>query len=296
MQLFIESTGFGVVLASILAIGGVGFTLQWGVANFLNLAYVDFMVLAAFLDYTFANRLHLGFWLSAVISILLVASGSVVMNKLLIQPLVRRGIRFFNLLIVAFGVGTVIQYGIQAIWGPAFFQITVPGNRSLHFIDMRLTVAQLVVIGIAIASMLLLHLLLVKTDLGRAMRAVSANPVLAQCSGIRVAFIFDMAWFLSGILCGIAGLVLAINASSFDSSSGANYLAELLAVVVVGGIGSPYGAMAAAVIIGLISEWATIVNSYFDIVVALAALIVVLFFRPYGLFRSLTSAEGGGTA
>lgn len=296
MQLFIESTGFGIVLASILAIGGVGFTLQWGVANFLNLAYVDFMVLAAFLDYTFANQLHLGFWISAIVSVLIIACASVVMNKLLVQPLVRRGIRFFNLLIVAFGVGTVIQYGIQAIWGPTFFQIAVPGDRSLSFFDMRMTVAQLFVIGIAIVSMFLLHMLLVKTDLGRAMRAVSINPVLAQCSGIRSEFILDMAWFLSGIMCGIAGLVLAINASSFDASSGTNYLAEILAVVVVGGIGSPYGAMAAAVIIGLISEWATMVNSYFSIVVALIALIVVLFVRPYGLFRSLTSVEGGGTA
>lgn len=296
MHLFVESTGFGFVLASILAIASVGFTLQWGVANFLNLAYVDFMVLAAFLDYTFTQQVHLGFWASAVIAVLIVAGGMVVMNEWLVQPLVRRGIRFFYLLIVAFGVAAILQYSMQAIWGPTFFSISVPGKEPVSFIGMRLTVSELVIIGVAILAMLLFHLLLTRTDLGRAMRAVSVNPVLAQCSGIRTKYVLNMAWFLSGILCGIGGLVLAFNTASFDAGTGTSYLAELLAVVVVGGIGSPYGAMAGAVIIGLLSQWATIVNSYFNIVVALVVLVLMLLIRPDGLFRSLTSASGGGTA
>ena len=297
MSLFIASTGFGIVVASILMIASVGFTLQWGVSNVLNLAYVDLMILAAYLDYSFHQQLHLTSSLSIVLSVLVVALTSVAFNQFLLQPFVKRGIRFFYLLIIAFSTGTIIQYGIQAIWGPTFFNISIGGNQAYSLGGLKLTASQLIIIGIAVGSMLGIHLLLTRTDFGRSMRAVAINPVLAQCSGIRRGLVLNASWFLTGTMCGLSGLVLAFNTVSFNVNTGAVFLSELLAAVVLGGIGSPYGAMVGSIIVGIVAEWAALlINPFFNVVVALVALIIALLFRPEGLVRSLTSSTGGGTA
>ncbi|HVB05923.1 MAG TPA: branched-chain amino acid ABC transporter permease [Acidimicrobiales bacterium] len=297
MTLFIASTGFGIVVASILMIASVGFTLQWGVSNVLNLAYVDFMILTPYLDYSLNQQLHLDKWLSIVLSVAGVALASVAFNQYLLQPFVKRGIRFFYLLIIAFAAGTILEYVILAIWGPTFFNISVGGNNTYSLAGLKLSEAQLIIIAIAVASMIGIHLLLTRTDFGRSMRAVAINPMLAQCSGIRTSAVLNATWFLTGTMCGIAGLVLAFNTATFDVNTGAAFLAELLAAVVLGGIGSPYGAMVGAIIIGVVAEWAALlIDPFFNVVVALVALVVTLLFRPEGLVRSLTSSTGGGTA
>lgn len=293
MQLFLESTGFGLVVASILAIASVGFTLQWGVGKFINLAYVDFMVLAAYLDHTFNQTLGLEFWIAVVLSILIVAVLMMGMNQFLVQPLGRRGVRFFDLLVAGFGVGLVVEYGIQAIWGTAFFNITVAGTTPLKLGGLKLTPSQLVIIGIAVIVMLALHLLLSRTDLGRAIRAVSVNPTLAQSCGVRTGYVLNVSWFMSGIMCGIAGLVLAFNTAVFNSGTAIVYFPYILAAAMVGGIGSAYGAMAAAALLGLISEWAALATPYFGVMVALIAAGLVALLRPEGLFRSPMAGLGG---
>jgi len=293
MELFLESTGFGLVVASILAIASVGFTLQWGVGKFINLAYVGFMGLAAYLDHTFSQTLGLEFWIGAALSILAVAVLMVVMNHFLVQSLVRRGVRFFDLLVVGFGIGLIVQYSIQAIWGTAFFSISVAGTTPLNLGGLKLTPSQIVVIGIAVAVMLLLHLLLSRTDLGRAIRAVSVNPTLAQSCGVRVSYVLNVSWFISGIMCGIAGLVLAFNTAVFNSGTAIVYFPYILAAAMVGGIGSAYGAMAAAALLGLLSEWVALASPYFGVMVALIAAGLVALWRPQGLFRSPMAGLGG---
>lgn len=293
MSAFLEGTGFGLVLASILSLAAVGFTLQWGVSRFINIAYASFMILAAFFENTFEDRLHLGFWPSAILATICVACLMVVMNQFLVQPLVRRGVRFFDLLVAGFGLGIVIQYSIQALWGPGFFTIPIGAGKPLNLGGLKLTPIQLVIIGAAVAVMLGFHLLLSRTDLGRAMRAVSVNPVLAQSCGVRTSAVLNLSWLLSGALCAIAGLVLAIDAATFNSASGSLYFPDIIAVAIVGGIGSPYGAMLSAVLIGLVSEWVAIVNSYLNLVVALAAGVLILLFRPEGLLRSPMADLGG---
>jgi branched-subunit amino acid ABC-type transport system permease component len=293
MQLFLESTGFGLVVASILSIASVGFTLQWGVGKFINLAYVAFMILAAYLDHTFTQTLGLEFWIGAVLSILTVGVLMVAMNQFLIQSLTRRGVRFFDLLVVGFGIALVVEYSTQAIWGTDFFSIKVAGTTPLNLGGLKLTPSQLVIIGIAVVVMLALHMMLSRTDLGRAIRAVSVNPTLAQSCGVRTSYVLNVSWFVSGLMCGIAGLVLAFNTAVFNDTTAIVYFPYILAAAMVGGIGSVYGAMAAAAILGLISEWVALATPYFGVMVALIAAGLVALLRPEGLFRSPMAGLGG---
>ena len=140
--------------------------------------------------------------------------------------------------------------------------------------------------------MLALHLLLTRTTLGKAMRATSSNRTLARSCGIATNRISDIAWFISGCLCGAAGVALAITTVSFDFSLGALFLIPMVAAAVLGGIGQPYGAMLGGMIIGISSEVAAAVsNPNYKDVVAFVILIIVLLVRPRGLFGAAWSSR-----
>jgi branched-chain amino acid transport system permease protein/neutral amino acid transport system permease protein len=133
--------------------------------------------------------------------------------------------------------------------------------------------------------MLALHLLLTQTTLGRAMRATASNRILAQSCGINTNRVSDIAWFLSGTLCGAAGVALAITTVSFDFTLGAVFLIPMIAAAVLGGIGQPYGAMLGGLVVGVASEIAAgYTNPEYREVVAFAILIAMLLIRPRGLF------------
>jgi len=140
--------------------------------------------------------------------------------------------------------------------------------------------------------MLGLHLLLTRTTLGRAMRATSSNPTLAQSCGIPTDRISDLAWLISGGLCGAAGIALAITIVSFDFTLGPLFLIPMIAAAVLGGIGQPYGAMVGGLVIGLVTQvvgafW----NPAYKDVIAFAILIAMLLIRPRGLFGAAWSAR-----
>ena len=153
---------------------------------------------------------------------------------------------------------------------------------------MFLTASELTIVLLTAALMLGLHLLLTRTTLGRAMRATASNRILAQSCGIATDRISDIAWMLSGMLCGAAGVALAITTVSFDFSIGAVFLIPMIAAAVLGGIGQPYGAMVGGLVVGIASEVAAaFTNPAYREVVAFGILIVMLLVRPHGLFGAV---------
>ena len=157
---------------------------------------------------------------------------------------------------------------------------------------MILTGSQLAIMGIAVVAMVSVHLLSTRTRLGKAMRATATNPGLARSCGVATDRVIDVAWLLSGALCGIAGVVLVLNTATFSEVTGANFLVPIIAAAVLGGIGQPYGAMLGAVTIGLASEVAaSVINPSYKDVVAFAILIVVLLVRPQGILSEVASGK-----
>jgi branched-subunit amino acid ABC-type transport system permease component len=128
------------------------------------------------------------------------------------------------------------------------------------------------------------HVLLRYTKLGKAMRATAANRTLARNCGIRTGRVITVTWALTGALCGLAGTVFAIDATSFDSSSTDIFLVLILAAVFLGGPGQPYGAMLGALVIGLATEVsAAFIPADYSYVIAFVALLIMLGVRPTGL-------------
>jgi branched-subunit amino acid ABC-type transport system permease component len=291
MNLLVPSLGFGIVTASILAVAAVGFTLQFGVTNILNLAYGDIMTASAFVGYE-ATKHGTDIWLAVAACALFGAVTSMLLNRLLYIPFVRHGTKLFGMIIVTIAVSLIIQNGLQAIWGSSFFSLKFSQGSSHHLSSMVFTSSQLGIMGIAIAAMVGIYAMLRFTKLGKAMRATAADPVLARSCGIATDRVIDIAWLMSGALCGVAGIALAMNVTSFTSTTGGQFLIAIVAAAVLGGVGQPYGAMLGALTIGISSEVAAgLIAPSYKQVIAFAVLVLVLLVRPQGILSEVATQK-----
>jgi branched-chain amino acid transport system permease protein/neutral amino acid transport system permease protein len=217
---------------------------------------------------------------------------SVLLNRCIYTPFVRRGTRLFGMIIVTIAVSLIVQNGLLAIFGAGFFSLKMPRPSSVHIAGMVFTTVQLAIIAIAVVAMLLIHLLLRYTKLGKAMRATAADPDLARNCGIATDRVIDLAWAISGALCGLAGVILVMNVTAFTETTGSQFLIPIVAVAVLGGIGQPYGAMLGALVIGITSEVAAaIFNPEYKDVVAFVILVIVLLARPQGILSEVAARK-----
>jgi branched-chain amino acid transport system permease protein/neutral amino acid transport system permease protein len=283
VSVFVESIGFGLVTAAVLAVASVGFTLQFAVTNVLNLAYGGVMVVSAYAAYA-VNQGGVSIWISALAGIAAGALLSLILNNLIYTPFQRKGTSPIGMVIVSLGMTLILVFGTQAIAGPTNVSYTANQGATVKPLGFDLTVVQLVIIALSIVLMVLVHLMIRYTRLGKAMRATSANRNLARNCGIRTDRVVTITWLITGALCGLAGVVFALDSGTFGATSTDLFLVLILAAVFLGGPGEPYGAMLGALVIGLATEVsASIVVSDYKDVVAFVILIAMLAVRPSGL-------------
>ena len=280
------AVGFGLVTASVLAVAAVGLSLQFGITNYINFAYGDFMALGAYLTYFFnAEIFHINVWIALVFGSLIMGVFAVLVNQFLLSPFARRFNKTFYVLIVTFGLSLILLNLVYSIWGATNRVYSMKLEIYKHIGPFLLNKYQIIVMIISVAIMLGVHLMLKTTRLGKSMRAMSDNTTLAMTSGIDTRRITTITWFLSGVLAGVAGTVLGITESQITPASGELFLFVIFAAVIVGGVGSIYGAMAGALLIGLATEISAVyINPAYKLDVAFVFLILTLLFRPSGLF------------
>ena len=283
MSVFVASIGFGLVTAAVLAIAAVGFTLQFGVTDVLNLAFGAIMILGAFLAYL-VNSHGVSVWLGLLLAIAVCSVVSVLINSVVYTPFQRRGASPITLVIVSLGMTLIIEFGVEAVAGGIPVSYTMGSGPTYQAGGLILTGVQLIIMAIAVVTMVGVHVLLRYTKLGKAMRATAANRNLARNCGIRTGRVITTTWALTGALCGLAGTVFAIDAGSFDATSTDVFLVLILAAVFLGGPGQPYGAMLGALVIGLATEVsAAFIPADYKYVTAFVVLLVMLGVRPAGL-------------
>jgi branched-chain amino acid transport system permease protein/neutral amino acid transport system permease protein len=277
--------GFGLVTASVLALAAVGVTLQFGVMSYINFAYGSYIGLAGYIAWELNARAGWNLWLAVVGSAVCLALFAIAVDFVLLRRFVNRSWPRIYMLIVTLGLWLILSNALIAIWGPFPRQFRGATQLPLKVGPFLLTREQLVIMAVAACVLTGVHLLLTRTRLGKAMRAMSDDKVLAGASGIDAERIAMLTWLIVGALIGLAGCVLAINLSSFSYTYGDNYLFVVFAAVILGGIGQPYGTMLGALLIGVVTEMSTVfINAAYKNDIAFAMLIVVLFFRPRGLF------------
>ncbi len=208
---------------------------------------------------------------------------SLLISRLVYLPFLRRGTSQFAMVMVTVAVSFILKNVLQIFSGATYYSYQLPPEPSLHFLGMVFDARQLTIIGLSVVSLLGLHLLFKYTRLGKAMRATSDNAALARSVGIPTNRIVGAAWLLSGLFAGLAGVALAIDLGTFNSTTGGSYLLLIVAAAVFGSVGEPYGAVVGAVVIGLASEVAANYDPQLKDVVAFGILVLVLLLRPDGL-------------
>ena len=294
MELFVAAFGFGLVSMSVIAIAAVGFTMQFGITNMINLAYGEVMISSAYVAY-YLNKAGISIWVGMVAGALFGAVFSFLLNRIVYAPFMRRGTSQLGMVIVSLAVSLMIANLLLPIVG--FYNVSYQEGtgRLVHLGAIELTTNQILIIGIAVVLMLAIHGLLTYTRLGKAMRATAANPTLARNCGIPTQRVIDSVWLITGALCGLAGVVAALNSDSFAIANGAAFLITILAAAVLGGAGQPYGAMIGAVIIGLVTELsAASWSPQYKEVVAFGILVLVMVLRPQGLLAKRGALAAAG--
>ncbi|MGH3091873.1 MAG: branched-chain amino acid ABC transporter permease [Gaiellaceae bacterium] len=280
----------GLVTGSIIALGAVGVSLVYGILRIVNFAHGDYLVFGAYV----ALAVNVG-WnghivLAAVAAIVATAVLAAGLEFALWRPLRRKGAGLFSLFIAAIGLALVLRHVVFLVGEARPRRYDVDVFQVYELGGIRLSQSQVIAIGIAFAAIVLVGLMLARTGLGKAMRALSDNRSLAAVAGIDVDRTVVLTWVLAGGLAGIAGLLQALILNAFTPNFGFLLLLPIFAAVVLGGIGSAYGALVGGVALGLameVSTWDALAGgapAVYKPVVAFGVLIVVLLLRPQGVF------------
>jgi branched-subunit amino acid ABC-type transport system permease component len=288
---YVAALGFGLVTSSIIALGAVGFNMQFSVTRIFNVAIGSTMAASAYIAYAANSLLGLNIWIALLVGGAAGAVISLLLQTCIYTPFLRRGSGVFTLIMASLAVSVIIQYVIQAIAGPSFFQYRIGQDRSVRLGSIVWTRNQVIVMLVALAAMVAIELLLKMTRLGKAMRATAADPDLARNSGINADRITSIAWAVSGFLSGMAGVVLALNTVAFTTDTSISFMPVVAVAAIVAGSGEPVGAMIGAVALGLSTEMVAVWHPELKNAAAFVLLVMMLILRPNGL-KSIGSIRG----
>jgi neutral amino acid transport system permease protein len=288
--MFIQLLANGLVTGSVIALAAAGVSIVYGILRLVNFAYGDYMTFGAFVAVYFNVTLELPIVTAAILAMLATALLSVALDFALWRPVRARNAGFMSLFLVSIGLALVLRHVIYLVAGPQPRTYTVDPYKVYVIGSTRLSGAQGIAIVVASIGIVVLGVLVAKTGVGRMMRALADDLPLAAISGVRTSRVILAAWIVSGLLAGLAGVLAGLVQTSFNPQLGFTLLLPIFAAVVLGGIGSVYGALVGGLALGLVMELSTWpelgggVNPTYKPVVAFATLIVVLLLRPQGLF------------
>jgi neutral amino acid transport system permease protein len=288
---FINLAVTGLKLGAIIAITSVGLSLIFGVTGLVNFAHGELVTFGAIVAFYVNVAPDGGRRLPLIIGIIVAVAagglGGAALDRGIFQPLQRRKAGLISLLVITIGLSFLLRHVflIRSVFGPS------PQKYVDYAIQQRISFGPIALaprdFWVIVASLLVLAgvgLLLQKTKLGTAMRAVADNRDLAESSGIDVRKVVTAVWVLGGALAALGGSFQALTVGAVEWDMGFALLLLMFAGVIVGGIGTAYGAMVGGLLVGLISELSTFWFSVeLKLVFAFLVLVIVLLFRPQGI-------------
>ncbi len=300
----------GVVVGSIYVLGATGLSLVYGIKKFANFAHGDLITLGAYMAFFVNVLIGLDIIFGFVFAVIILGLVGIALEILIFSRLEGKGV--VAPLIASVGLFIIIQNGISAGFGPepdaynVFRMENWAWETPIGFIQLN-PIKGMATLIVAVTATLMLHIILSRTTLGKSMRAMSDNPELARSSGINTRNVTLWTWAIAGMLAGVAGVLLGL---SLDVRPflGFSILLFLFASVIIGGIGSPYGAMIGGFLVGIIQEMSGIfldwlarpeivgleAHAAYRPMAAFLIMILVLLVRPEGLMGVATLKEARG--
>jgi branched-chain amino acid transport system permease protein len=294
MTEFIQQLFNGLSLGSIYALIALGYTMIYGILRFINFAHGDVFMIGAFSGYYLA--ILFGFSTSStdvslvygfailVLSMFICAVLGFTIEKLAYKPL--RSSPKLTILITAIGVSLFLEYTGQLVFGadPKSFPTLIENHPVLTAGGAVIFSNPLVVLVTAVVLMVILRLIVMKTKIGTAMRAVSFNTTAASLMGININQIISFTFIIGSALAAAAGILFGLNYPKIDPLIGILYGLKAFVAAVLGGIGNIAGAALGGMIIGLVETFVSgYISSTYRDAIAFGILIIILLFKPTGL-------------
>ena len=282
------------VTGSIYVLIAVGLTMVYKVLKFANFSHAELVTFGAYMAYIINVSLGGSLIYGIVFAFLLTGLLAIATDRLVFLRLRNKGSDVISMMIASIGVGLIVRHLIQELWGPQLRWYEFEG-RTYDLIGGLITELQIYILISSTLLIFLLHFLFTATRIGKAMRAVSDNPQLAMASGIDTERILLWVWFIGGGLAGIGGVFRGAD-TMLVPLLGWEILLPAFAVVILGSIGSFYGAILAAYVLGFAENFGVMMLSDLSIstgyrpVIAFVILIFVLIIRPAGI---MGRKEGG---
>ena len=289
--LFVQQLINGVSLGSIYALIALGYTMIYGIIKLINFAHGDIYMVGAYVGFFSITMMHVGVFPALIISMVVTAVLGIIVGRCAATPL--RPAPRLSVLITAIGVSFFLEYTMM------YFVSPTPRTFPAVFESQGITIGNFVVNGqqilifsITIVLMALLTYIVQKTKIGKAMRAVSFDTETAQLMGIDANKVISFTFAIGSALAAAAGVLVGIYYNSIDPLMGMMPGIKAFVAAVLGGIGSLPGAMTGGIILGVIEALVSgFLSSTFRDAAAFAILILVLLFKPSGLFGTDTQEK-----
>ncbi len=273
----------GILIGGVYALMAVGLTLIFGVLDIINIAQGVLVVLAAYLSYLLSVHLHLDLFLGLLITTPLMFGAGVVIQVLFMRRLRGRERTSMSLL-ASYAVLIIIEGILYLAFGPEYVQLSAWYITStVHVFGFYLPYIYVFGFALAVLLVAVMYLILYRTTFGRSLRATMQDQTAARLIGIDINRVSALAFGI-GVAVTAAGGVVFGATNAFNANSGYDLISRLLAIIILGGMGSIGGALGAAVFMTTVESIVAIWSPDWSVVVFYAALVVVLTIRPQGLF------------
>lgn len=291
--MFMQQLVNGLTLGSSYAVIAIGYTLIFGVLNIINMAHGEVFMVGAFIGLMMVMQFDCGIFVALIVSMLSGAVLGYLLERVALRPLRKKNVSHLAPLISTIGVSIFLESAALNIWGPQ--TRSFPSVFSGHLIDMgifKISLIQIISLSTAVILMVLLTLLINKTKIGKAIRATSENTETAGLLGIDTNKVIVLTVMLASSLGAAAGVLVGLSFDAIEPTMGVTMGFKGLAVLVLGGLGNITGAMAGGFILGIAEVFSVAygASSYRD-AVAFGMIIILLFWRPQGLFGNI--GKGG---
>jgi branched-chain amino acid transport system permease protein len=274
----------GLSFGLLLALASVGLSLIFGTTGLTNFAHGEMVTLGAVVMFGLSS-LNFPFWLAGLLSLLFGGLAGYVQDAGLWKPLRSRGTGLVPMMIVSIGLALAVRYVIQFNFGGATQQLPFAQSPEIQLGPVSISPNNLWSLVISAVVIAVIGIVLLKTRLGKATRAVADNPALAAASGIDVDGVIRIVWIAGGMLAALGGILWAYYRPGVTFDMGSQILLLIFAGVTLGGLGTVFGALVGSIIVGIFVELTTVFGLAADLkyVGALFIMIIVLLFRPQGI-------------
>lgn len=288
MLLFFQQVLNGLTLGGIYSLVALGLTLVYGILQVPNFAHGAFYMVGAYIAYQVSTVLGYSYFVGMAASIAVVAALAALSERLIFRPL--QGTSGLHPMIAAIGLLLFLQAVAQAIWGADFLRLSSPFTEVIQVGGLMAASQRIVIIGAAFGLMLALHLFLTRTILGSTIVAMSQDKEGAELVGIEPRRIALLTFAISGGLAAVAGVLYApINL--IYPAMGQIVIMKAFVIIILGGMGSVPGAIIGGIIIGMAEAMGDFyISSNYKDMTAFLALVLILSWRPEGLFKQGGSA------